>query len=414
MITYFDKQFEFKGKAKAWSLILIGVGILGISYGFLTGNGERTFANLLLNAYYFVCICICGICITAISYVAQAGWSASILRIPQALAKVLPVAGIILFLVICSGIYLTHSGVPYLYKDWTIKGVTTPGNEHYNKIIAGKSAYLNIPFFLIRLFLFMTIYSMIGRILRKNSLNEDVVGGMKNHKKSFNTSAAFLALFMFTLPLFVFDVIMSLEPEWFSTLFAWYNLSGLLVSGFVVVTLVAIYLKETGYMDWFSVEHLHTLGVIVFGFSIFWCYLWFEQFLLQYYANVPEEAVYFYKRWQPEFQFWFWTNMVINFCAPFFVFMSRDSKRKSKVMKITCVILIFGHWLDKWQMIIPGTVGTSDHTAWYAQIGIIELTTFAGFIGLFVYCVFTALSHFKSLVAKNHPFINESLNHHVA
>lgn len=418
----FEKQFKFKGKTKIWSIALIAVGLIGTLYGFLSGNGERTFSNLLLNAYYLVCICICGICITAVSYVAKAGWSAAILRVPQALAKTLPVAAIILFLVVCSGLYFTHPGqnlegkqtmVSYLYKGWNLKGVTTPGNLNYNKVIAGKSGYLNVPFFLVRLFLYLTVYSLIGRKLRKQSINEDETGGMKNYKKSFNTSAAFLVIFMFTLPLFVFDIIMSLEPEWFSTLFAWYNFAGLWVSGFIVVSLVAIYLKEAGYMNWFTVEHLHTLGVIVFGFSIFWCYLWFEQLLLQYYANMPEETAYFHKRWEPEFNFWFWANMVINFCAPLFVFMSRDSKRKWKLMKITCFILVFGHWLDKWQMIIPGTVGAQVH-GWYNQIGIIEVSIFAGFTGVFIYSVCVALSSFKYMAPKNHPFLKESLHYHVA
>jgi hypothetical protein len=165
-------------------------------------------------------------------------------------------------------------------------------------------------------------------------------------------------------------------------------------------------------MNWFTVEHLHTLGVMIFGFSIFWCYLWFEQFLLQYYANIPEEAVYYHKRWLPEFNFWFWANMVINFCAPLFVFMSRDAKRKWKLMKVTCFILVFGHWLDKWQMIIPDTVGPHGH--WYDQIGFIEVCTFAGFAGIFIFCVGKALSSFSSLAPKNHPFLAESLNHHVA
>jgi hypothetical protein len=417
----FDKRFEFKGKAKTWSIALIAVGLTGILYGFLSGNGERTFSNLLLNAYYMVCICICGICINAISYVAKAGWSASILRIPQALGKVLPAAAVLLFLVICSGIYFTHPGqtgegkqtvVPYLYKAWTLKGITIPGSANYNKIIAGKSGYLNITFFIIRLFLYLTVYSLIGRTLRKQSENEDLIGGMKNYKKSFNLSAAFLAIFMFTVPLFVFDVIMSLEPEWSSTLFAWYNVAGLLASGFVVVTLVAIYLRQAGYLEWFTVEHLHTLGVLIFGFSIFWTYLWFEQFLLQYYANLPEETVYFYKRWEPQYQFWFWLNMTINFLTPFLLFMSRDAKRKVKLVKVTCFILLFGHWLDKWQMIIPGTISPQGY--WYNQIGIIEVCSFTCFAGIFIYALSFALSGFKALAPKNHPLLEESLHHQVA
>src|SRR6202012_5236854 len=165
----------------------------------------------------------------------------------------------------------------------------------------------------------------------------------------------FLVVFFFTVPLFVFDTIMSLDAYWFSTLFGWYNLSGFLVTGFTVIALTVIYLQEAGYLRWVTGNHLHTLGVLIFGFSIFWTYLWFEQFLLMYYSNLPEEAVYFYKRWEPEFKPWFWLNIVINFAAPFLALMSRDAKRKTTLLKWVCVILIVGHWLDYFLMIMPVT-----------------------------------------------------------
>ncbi|MDP9047808.1 MAG: quinol:cytochrome C oxidoreductase, partial [Bacteroidota bacterium] len=163
----FDEQFEFKGKAKTWSLVMIAVGIIGIAYGFLSGSGERTFANLLLMAYYFACVCICGILFCSIQYVAQSGWSASILRIPQAFAKILPIAAVILLIIICAGLFITHPGLneegkqtvlPYLYKQWALKGITTPGNENYNAVITGKSGFLNVPFFLTRLVLYLGCY----------------------------------------------------------------------------------------------------------------------------------------------------------------------------------------------------------------------------------------------------------------
>ncbi len=151
----FDEQIEFKGKAKTWSLIFIAVGIIGIAYGFLSGSGERTFANLLLMGYYFTCVCICGVFFCALQYVAQAGWSASVLRVPQANCTVLPFAAVIFVIIILAGLFTTHTGpneegkqtvLPYLYKLWALKGVTTPGNENYDAIIAGKSGFLNVPF----------------------------------------------------------------------------------------------------------------------------------------------------------------------------------------------------------------------------------------------------------------------------
>jgi hypothetical protein len=414
----FDERFIFKGKAKARCLAMIALGITGITYGFLSGSAERTFANLLIMGYYLVTLCLFGVCFCAIEYISQSGWSVSILRIPQVFARILPVAALVLLAIISAGIFTTHPGkneggiitaLPYLYKLWALKGVTTPHHINYDAVIAGKSGFLNITFFFIRLVAFLTFYSIAGWLLVKYSFNEDRTGGMSNYKKIFSLSALFLVVFFFTVPLFVFDTIMSLDAHWYSTLFGWYNLSGFLATGFTVTALTVIYLQEAGYLPWVTKKHLQTLGVLIFGFSIFWTYLWFEQFLLIYYSNLPEEAVYFNKRWEPAFQFWFWLNLTINFCVPFFVLMSRDAKMKVSVMKATCILLILGHWLDYWQMIIPGTTGPQAN--WYNEIGVIEGTTFIGFAGLFVYMMLYSLSCLKTLVPKNHPFLQESLHH---
>jgi len=397
---------------------MISIGIIGIAYGFLSGSGERTFANLLLMGYYLVMITLFGVCFCAVEYVSQSGWSVSILRVPQVFARLLPIAGLLLLVIISAGIFTTHPGknsagtntvLPYLYKAWALKGVSTPGNVNYDPVVAAKSGYLNASFFYIRLGGLLTFYSIAGLLLVKYSIYEDRVGGMVNYKKSFTFSAVFLAAFFFTVPLFVFDTIMSLEAHWFSTLFGWYNLSGLLVSGFTVTALTVICLQQAGYMPWVTKNHLQTLGVLIFGFSIFWTYLWFEQFLLMYYSNIPEEAAYFYKRWEPQFNFWFWLNLTINFCVPFLALMSRDAKMKASAMKVICILLVLGHWLDYWQMIMPGTTGPQAH--WYTEIGIIEAATFTGFVGLFAYLVLHSLSKLKSLVPKNHPFLQESLHH---
>ncbi|MDB4925692.1 quinol:cytochrome C oxidoreductase [Mucilaginibacter sp.] len=414
----FNEQFEFNGKAKTWSLIAVVVGIIAIAFGFLTNHGERTFANLLLMGYYFTCVCIAGIFFCALQYAAQAGWSASLLRVPQAFVKVLPYAAVILLLIIGAGLYFTHPVIteeahqhvtaPYLYKEWALKGITIKGSETYDAVIAGKSDYLNIPFFFIRLAFYLLAYSILGLLLVKYSNNEDELGGMFNYKKSFNVACAFLVVFGFTVPLFAFDTIMSLDAHWFSTMFGWYNFAAMWVSGLAVITLVIIYLRKQGYFTWITVDHLHNLGQLMFGFSIFWTYLWFAQFLLIYYANIPEEAAYFYKRWEPEFQPWFWLNIVVNFLAPFLVLMARDSKRAVGVLKAACIILILGHWLDYYMMIMPATVGAEGR-----GLGVEEIGIFIGFAGLFTFLLFNALSKFKSLVPKNHPFLQESLHHHI-
>jgi hypothetical protein len=415
----FDEQFVFTGKAKTLSLIGIVIGLIAIAFGFLYNHGEhaeRTFSNLLLMSYYFACVCLAGVFFCAIQYIAQAGWSASLLRVPQAFAKTLPIAGLILVVVAAAGLLTHHTiiedgkevSAPYLYKHWASHGLSDPKSEHYDPLIAGKSAFLNVPFFFVFIIGLLFVYSIFGSLFNKYSNNEDTLGGMQNYNKSFKISAIFLVIFGFTFPIFAFDAIMSLEAHWFSTMFGWYNLAAMWVSGLAVITLVLLLLKDAGYFTWVNVNHFHNLGQLIFGFSIFWTYVWFAQFFLIWYANMPEETVYFYKRWEPEFKPWFWLNIVMNFVAPLFILMSRDSKRALTVLKVACIIVILGHWLDYYMMIMPGTVEGEGR-----GFGIEEIGIFLGFAGLFTFLVLGALSRYKSLVPKKHPFLQESLHHHI-
>ncbi len=411
----YDERFEFSGKAKTYSLIAIAIGLAAIAFGVLAGHTERTFANLLLMSYYFASVCMQGVLFCAIQYVSQAGWSASIIRIPQAYAKVLPYAALVLIAVITLGLLTSHTVVeegkkivePYLYGHWATKGLVVKGSENYDAVIAAKSGYLNIPFFYARLIIFLGLYSIFGALLAKYSKNEDELGGMVNYNKSFKMSAIFLVVFGFTTPLFAFDAIMSLEAHYYSTMFGWYNFAAMWVSGLAALTLITIILRQNGYMTWITENHLHDLGKLVFAFSIFWTYVWFAQFLLTYYANIPEESVYFYKRWEPEFKPWFWLNIVINFCAPVLLLMSRDAKRAATVLKYVCIVVLCGHWLDYYMMVMPGTVGPKGR-----GFGIEEIGIALGFIGLFTFLMLNALSK-TSLIPKKHPFLEESLNHHI-
>lgn len=411
----YNQQFEFSGKAKTYSLVAIAIGFVAIAFGVLVGHTERTFANLLLMSYYFASVCMQGVLFCAIQYVAQAGWSVSVIRIPQAYAKVLPYAAFVLIAVITLGLLTSHTVVeegkkivePYLYAHWATKGIVVKGSENYDAVIAAKSGYLNIPFFFARLIIFLGLYSIFGALLARYSKNEDQVGGMVNYNKSFKVSAIFLVVFGFTTPVFAFDAIMSLEAHYYSTMFGWYNFAAMWVSGLAALTLIAIILRQNGYMTWITDNHLHDLGKLVFAFSIFWTYVWFAQFLLTYYANIPEESVYFYKRWEPEFKPWFWLNIVLNFCAPVLLLMSRDAKRAATVLKYVCIVVLCGHWLDYYMMVMPGTVGASGR-----GFGIEEIGIALGYVGLFTFLMLSALSK-ASLVPKNHPFLEESLNHHI-
>jgi hypothetical protein len=382
-----NQRYEFSAGAKRWSIILLAIGILSVGYGLFSGHAERTFANLLLNSYYITGLCMAGLFFIAVQYVANAGWATALIRIPSAFSAVLPWAGLVLVAVIVSGLY-THN----LYHHWADPDLVNPNSPKFDKLIEGKSALLNLPVFIGSITGFLIIWSLFSRMLRSYSTKEDQIAGIGMHDKSVKFSAIFLVIFGFTSAIFAFQVIMSLEAHWFSTMFAWYNFAALWVSGLSAITLTLIILRD--------------LGKFVFAFSVFWTYIWFSQFLLIYYANMPEETIYFKHRMENGYLPLFWLNLIINFVLPLLILMTRDAKRNFKTMKIVTIILLAGHWLDYYIMIMPGTVG-AEH-----GFGIIEIGTTAGFIGLFMWIMLTSLSK-AALVPKNHPYLEESLHHDI-
>ena len=172
-----------------------------------------------------------------------------------------------------------------------------------------------------------------------------------------------------------------------------------------LVALYVIYLKNRGELEYVTDEHLHDVGKFMFAFSIFWTYLWFSQFMLIWYANLPEEVVYYQTRWTYFKKLWV-ANLLINFIAPFLVLMTRDAKRKVQILWVAGFIIIGGHWLDVYLMVTPGTVGSHWH------IGFVEIGTFIGYLGLFLFSTLRELSK-AALVPKNHPMLPESLHHHI-
>src|SRR5690606_5969387 len=171
-----------------------------------------------------------------------------------------------------------------------------PNSPHYDKIIAGKEAYLNQPFFWARTLVYLGVWTWFTMRFRKRSLLEDEVGGTDIHFKNVRDAAIFLVFFGFTSSTAAWDWIMSIDTHWFSTLFGWYVFSGMWISGMVVVTLLALYLRDKGLLPNLNDSHVHDLGKWVFAISFLWTYLFFSQFMLIWYSNIPEEVTYFEAR----------------------------------------------------------------------------------------------------------------------
>ncbi|KAA9326072.1 quinol:cytochrome C oxidoreductase [Adhaeribacter soli] len=367
---------------------------------------ERFLANLWLNNVYFTGIAIVGVFFTAVQYVAYAGWSVLIKRVLEGLGYYLPVGGVIMLLVFLLPIIFTGHNPLFHWTDHSLYEIDGP---NYDPIIAGKSGFLNIPFYTIRLVLYFASWIFFAWWLRKQSVAEDLNGGLTFYDKSIRISAMFLVVFGVTSSLSAWDWVLSIDTHWFSTMFGWYVFASWFITGLAATTLTVIILKQNGYLKMVNANHLHDLGKFTFAFSIFWTYIWFSQFMLIWYANMPEEVTYFRERmggYEDHYTWILFTNLFVNFVFPFLVLMTRDAKRQMIMLKLVCVVVLFGHWLDFYLMIMPGTLRGD------SGFGLIELGTALTFLGIFLNRFTKGLTE-ASLVPVNHPFLEESIHHHV-
>ena len=390
-----NEKFEFTLGLQRYLVIGVLIGLLSFVIGYMS-SPQRAWINYLVNLFYFVSLGLSGGVLVAIASITNASWLTPYKRIPETFTRFLPV-GFLLGL----GLFF---GVHTLY-EWSHHSVV-----ENDPILLGKSIYLNTPFFMARLAGFFFLWIVLTKIIRKISEEQDRTGEVRLTQKLTKWSALFLIAFAFTYTFASFDWLMSLRPHWFSTIFAIYNFSGLIVNGFACVTLTILFLHERGLLtNVVSEEHLHDLGKFLFGFTTFWAYIWICQYLLIWYANIPEETGYYLGRLEHTWDWLFYFNLAINWIVPFFALMTSQSKRSVFVLKRICILLIIGHWLDIYLMVAPEVFHHAGITN--PQIGFVEIGTSVGFMCLFYLIVGRAFTKIN-LVAKNDPYLEEGINFH--
>ena len=396
-------EFTFSSKTKTFSLILMLIGVLSLTINFFTDHTEHHnmfWSNVLFNGFFFFGIAAGALFFMVLSYATEAAWTVLIKRILEGIITFLLPASFILFIVFIAGSLGWH----HIYH-WMNPNVFIVGHEEYDEVLAGKEAYLNIPFFWVRSFVYVAVFYIFARIYRKRSLKEDREGGTKLHFKNYGQSGVFLVLFAVFSSTLAWDWIMSIDAHWFSTLFGWYVFSGMWLSAITTTMLIILYLKSKGYLPEVNKNHLHDLGKWMFALSFLWSYLWFSQFMLIWYADIPEEVTYFKNRID-NYNFLFFFTFAINFITPMLILMSRDTKRNRKYLAVMALIILFGHWLDAYLLVNPGVLFNHGH------LSLVHIGTLLGFVGLFIYVVFGALSK-APLVPVNHPYKDESIHHHI-
>jgi hypothetical protein len=384
-------SYSVRQTTTKWLMLLCAIGtaitILGL---FIAPNA--IWHNILIGVQLVIALGLGGIVFVAIGYVTRAGWSVVLRRVPEAMSQTLPLGAVVMLLSIF--------GISALY-EWSHQSAVEG-----DALLQLKEPYLNIPFFIARMIAYFAIWIFFARVIRKNSERQDTTGNVDHTMKNEKWSAAFLVLSGITIWLASTDWIMSLEPHWFSTIFGMYNMIGVLLTGVTGVTLLVIILNRRGAFDTHIREdHYHDLGKLMFAFSTFWMYIWFSQYMLIWYANIPEETTYFLARENSSWLTFTILNVVFNWLFPFVALLSASAKQKEGLLLKVSIVILIGRWIDYYWMIAP----PFHHDA--PSIGIWEIAPVTALIAAFFLVTLKALSK-KNMIPVNDPYLVESLTYH--
>jgi len=366
----------------AFGVALIGMAAAAIA---LVLDPVRAWSQLLLDTFYLLSVSLAALLFLAIHFLSAARWSACLRRIPEALMATLPAAAVLM-------LSLT-----------VLRAAIVPSRHTEPVASSAKAFYLSMPFMAARAAVVLGVWVWLASLVRRASLFEDADGSAINRERMKRYSAIATVVFAITFSIASVDWLMSLDSHWVSTLFAVYLFGGLLVHGIAAVTLVAAVIHSSDSRAFVTSDHLHDLGRLLFGFTTFWAYLWFSQYLLIWYGNIPEEATHYVTRTSGAWLPLFWANLIVNWVVPFLVLLPRTTKRDARVLIAMALTLLAGRWLDLYLVILPETTARP-------QFGLVEIATALGTAGLLIGFTIRALSA-APLVPVNDPFLAASLEH---
>ena len=409
------ENFTVPKRYNSIALALMVLGALAIVGLFITHGAKdnpheqaRFWGSLLQNSVYFLLLTNAVMFFICATTLAWGGWQISFRRVMEAISTCVPVIG-----TICGVILLIICFSPnHEIFHWT-------DTEHvkHDRILNFKKGFLNKGFFAVWTIFTIVAWSFLGWKMRKRSRMLDkgpltVAEGKKYMWNDTVWAAVFIVIFALTVMSSIpWLWLMSIDAHWYSTMYSWYTFASTFVAGISLIVLFIVFLKNNNQLELVNEEHIHDLGKFMFAFSIFWTYLWFSQFMLIWYSNQPEETTYFKQRAEGPFSGIFWLMFLINFVAPILILMRRGSKRNYGTITFMAVLIIFGHWLDFFQMVFPSPMTDPITKETHVPMILWDFGVGLGFVGLIMFVTGRALSK-TSLVIKNHPLIKESVIHH--
>ena len=324
------------------------VGLLGIVTTLVVFGRERFWVNWVVWLLFVLTAGLGCFFIVALEHLVGARWSVPLRRVPERLSS--------LVIVMAPAVLLGLLSLPHLYP-WT------KPESLQDPVVAGKAVWLNIPFFAVRAVLCVGLWLIAYRILVSGSFRQDREKDPRFNVRARRFSPVFMVIFALTITVLAFDWISSLEPTWYSDIFGVYLFAGTFLAGLSATTLALVYLMNRGKLQEVTPDHVYSLGGFLFAFTVFWSYIAFAQYLLMWYANLPEEVVWYQERLQG-----MWGPLVLilalfHFFLPFFILIPRDAKSDPKRLCVVAVLMLVSHWLDLYWMIFPA-VGKSPLFGW--------------------------------------------------
>jgi hypothetical protein len=371
--------------------VLVALGALVFAAGLVLAP-ERIWPSLLLVSYFVLCLGLGGVVFIAFHYITGATWGIAVRRVPEAMSTLIPVGAIGLL-----AVFIFH---PSIYP-WT-----SAAHAPVEAAAWFKHFWLQRPFFIVRAMIYLLLWLGMAAAFVRNSYRQDQDRDPKHTRSNERLAAIFLAVFGISFWLASYDWIMSLEPEWYSTIFGIYHFAGLFASGVAAIIVFTVALKKLGPFEGvLTADHLHDLGKLLFAFSTFWAYIWFSQYMLIWYTDIPEEARYYVARMHGNWGPLFLLNFMLNWTLPFLALLPRATKRTPSLLVKVAVLVLLGRWLDLYLMINPPSMGAKP------SFGAWEFGLMLGTVGLCGLVVFRALRR-AAPVPVGDPWLADSLHHH--
>jgi hypothetical protein len=385
-------KFEPPQALKFIAIAFIAIGLIGAAIAFLK-DPERLWTSYLVAFFYVSCFAVGGMFFTAIQHIAKVGWSTSVRRLSEGMTSFFPI--------VLLGSLVLIVGIKKLYP-WANPEVVAS-----SYLIQAKTAYLNTGFLIVRLMIFAAGMLFFGYKIVGNSLKQDQTGDENLTHKNVAWSIAWILFFALSFSLFTVDLLMSLLPTWYSTIFGVYCFAGTFQSSLALLILIMYYMKNKGFISgYYTAEHIHDVAKFMKGFTVFWAYIAFSQFMLIWYANIPEETEFYLMRSHGGWMMISVALLFFKFIIPFIALLPRAAKRNQGYLSTICVLLLVMQYLDVYWMVYPNFNDGN------VVFGFYEIALLLLFLGLFLMTMIRFFSK-NSLVAIKDPRLNEALHHHV-